>query len=171
MQFSLAGLLNFIDGLWSSCGDERIIIITTNHKDKLDHALLRPGRMDMHIKMSYLTANGFKTLASTYLDIKHQHWRFREIGELLGSVEVTPAEEVAEELMRISDADVCLRRLVEFLKKKKRKRTSAETKDEEATTDELEFLPKAKKIITNGCQYLFLQYNYYIIVVIEHGDI
>ncbi|KAL2898703.1 hypothetical protein RDABS01_006846, partial [Bienertia sinuspersici] len=51
---SLSGLLNFIDGLWSSCGEERIIILTTNHKERLDPALLRPGRMDLHIHMSYL---------------------------------------------------------------------------------------------------------------------
>ncbi|KAH9696272.1 hypothetical protein KPL71_023117 [Citrus sinensis] len=31
-----SGLLNFIDGLWSSCGDERIIVFTTNQKEKLD---------------------------------------------------------------------------------------------------------------------------------------
>ncbi|CAH9107101.1 unnamed protein product, partial [Cuscuta epithymum] len=49
---TLSGLLNFIDGLWSSCGDERIIIFTTNHKERLDPALLRPGRMDVHIHMS-----------------------------------------------------------------------------------------------------------------------
>lgn len=119
MQFTLSGLLNFIDGIWSSCGDERIIILTTNNKNKLDNALLRPGRMDMHIHMSYLTMNGFKTLASTYLDIKHQHWRFEEIEELLGSVQVTPAE-VAEELMKTTDADVCLGGLVDFLNQKKR---------------------------------------------------
>ncbi|KAF8018704.1 hypothetical protein BT93_H3566 [Corymbia citriodora subsp. variegata] len=39
-QVTLSGFLNFIDGLWSSCGDERIIIFTTNHKEKLDPALL-----------------------------------------------------------------------------------------------------------------------------------
>ncbi|CBI27587.3 unnamed protein product, partial [Vitis vinifera] len=49
LQLTLSGLLNFIDGLWSSCGDERIIVLTTNHKERLDPALLRPGRMDMHI--------------------------------------------------------------------------------------------------------------------------
>ncbi|KAL6350057.1 hypothetical protein AAG906_003991 [Vitis piasezkii] len=37
----LSGLFNFIDGLWSSFGDERIIILTTNHKERLDPALLR----------------------------------------------------------------------------------------------------------------------------------
>lgn len=41
-KVTLCGLLNFIDGLWSSCGDERIIIFTTNYKEKLDAALLRP---------------------------------------------------------------------------------------------------------------------------------
>ncbi|GJT44489.1 AAA+ ATPase domain-containing protein [Tanacetum coccineum] len=81
-QFSLSGLLNFIDGLWSCCGDERIIIFTTNHKERLDPALLRPGRMDVHIHMSYLTTDGFNTLAANYLNIDH-HWRFREIQTLI----------------------------------------------------------------------------------------
>nr|XP_017218923.1 PREDICTED: AAA-ATPase At3g50940-like [Daucus carota subsp. sativus] len=163
-KITLSGLLNFIDGMWSSCGDERIIIFTTNHKDRLDPALLRPGRMDMHIHMSYLTMNGFKTLASPYLEINHQHWRFREIEELLGSVEATPAE-VAEELMRTCDADACLRGLVNFLKDKKRKRTivesgedaspGAETTDGDDTTPGVELIPKAKKIKTNGLQDVF----------------
>ncbi|RVX03706.1 AAA-ATPase [Vitis vinifera] len=67
-QVTLSGLLNFIDGVWSFCGDQgRIIIITTNHRDKLDPALLRPGRMDMHIHMSYCTVSAFKQLPSTAL--------------------------------------------------------------------------------------------------------
>ncbi|KAL9293074.1 AAA-ATPase [Arabidopsis thaliana] len=28
---TLSGLLNFIDGIWSACGQERIIVFTTNH--------------------------------------------------------------------------------------------------------------------------------------------
>ncbi|GJN11612.1 hypothetical protein PR202_ga29813 [Eleusine coracana subsp. coracana] len=50
---TLSGLLNFIDGLWSSSGEERIVIFTTNYKDSLDPALLQPGRMDMHVYMGY----------------------------------------------------------------------------------------------------------------------
>ncbi|KAD5960830.1 hypothetical protein E3N88_12302 [Mikania micrantha] len=57
------GFLNFIDGLWSSCGDERIIIFTTNRKEKLDPALLRPGRMDIHVNMSYCTPCGDPDIA------------------------------------------------------------------------------------------------------------
>ncbi|WMV18107.1 hypothetical protein MTR67_011492 [Solanum verrucosum] len=51
LQVTLSSLLNFIDELWSSCGDEIIIIFTTNHIEKLNPALLRPGRMDVHIHM------------------------------------------------------------------------------------------------------------------------
>ncbi|XWS20141.1 hypothetical protein CRYUN_Cryun31cG0075100 [Craigia yunnanensis] len=68
-QLTLSGILNCIDGLFSSCGDERIIVFTTNYKDRLDPAFLRPGRMDVHINMSYCTIDGFRLLASNYLGI------------------------------------------------------------------------------------------------------
>jgi chaperone BCS1 len=118
LQFTLSGLLNFIDGLWSSCGDERIIVFTTNHKDRLDSALLRPGRMDVHINMSYCTPQAFSILASNYLDIRDKnHYLYDEIEGLMESTNVTPAE-VAEELMASENADVALKGLVNFLKRK-----------------------------------------------------
>ncbi|CAL9027127.1 unnamed protein product [Prunus brigantina] len=119
-QVTLSGLLNFIDGLWSSCGDERIIVFTTNHKDRLDPALLRPGRMDVHIHLSYCTTSGFRILASNYLGIgdNNRHRCCGEIEGLIESTEVTPAE-VAEELMKSEDADVALQGLVNLLKRKK----------------------------------------------------
>ncbi|XP_066392667.1 AAA-ATPase At3g50940-like [Miscanthus floridulus] len=113
---TLSGLLNFIDGLWSTSGEERIIIFTTNYKDRLDPALLRTGRMDMHIYMGYCGWEAFRTLARNYfLD---DHARFPEIQELLSGVEVTPAE-VSEMLLRSEDVDVALRMLAEFLGEKK----------------------------------------------------
>lgn len=116
-KVTLSGLLNFIDGLWSCCGDERVFIFTTNHKDRLDPALLRPGRMDMHIHMSYCTFSAFKQLASNYLRLI-DHKLFNEIEVLLGEAEATPAE-VAGELMKNTDAEVSLQGLLEFLAKKK----------------------------------------------------
>ncbi|XP_031371758.1 AAA-ATPase At5g17750-like [Punica granatum] len=125
-ELTLSGLLNFIDGLWSSCGDERIIVFTTNHVEKLDPALLRPGRMDMHIHMSYCMYHSFKLLAANYLGIpdtddeNHCHRRvFTEIKSLLAKTQVTPAE-VAEELMKSEDPHVALDGLVKLLKQKKR---------------------------------------------------
>ncbi|XP_010691090.2 AAA-ATPase At3g50940 [Beta vulgaris subsp. vulgaris] len=115
---SLSGLLNFVDGLWSSCGDERIIILTTNYKERLDPALLRPGRMDMHIHMSYLRMPGFRILASNYLGITEEHSLFEKIEELLETTDVSPAE-AAEELIRSDDPDIALAGVVKMLQQKK----------------------------------------------------
>ncbi|KAK3410370.1 hypothetical protein EUGRSUZ_J02369 [Eucalyptus grandis] len=112
-DLTLSGFLNFIDGLWSSCGDERIIVFTTNHKEKLDSALLRPGRMDVHVHMSYCTPCGFKLLASNYLGIDH-HELFNQIESSITTARVTPAE-VAEQLMKSDEPEVALKDLVSFL--------------------------------------------------------
>ncbi|CAN6219004.1 unnamed protein product [Urochloa humidicola] len=116
-RVTLSGLLNVIDGLWSTSGEERIIIFTTNYKDRLDPALLRPGRMDMHIYMGYCCWEAFKTLAQNYF-VLDDHTRFPEIQQLLAEVEVTPAD-VSEMLLRNEDVDVALRLLAEFLREKK----------------------------------------------------
>lgn len=116
-QVTLSGLLNFVDGLWSSCGNERIIVFTTNYKERLDPALLRPGRMDVHIHMSYCTPAGFKVLASNYLEIE-DHILFKEIEELIQEIKVTPAE-IAEQLMRNDYVDQLLQGLISFLRAKK----------------------------------------------------
>jgi chaperone BCS1 len=47
INISLSGLLNAIDGVASSEG--RILVMTTNKPKELDAALIRPGRVDMHI--------------------------------------------------------------------------------------------------------------------------
>ncbi|XP_022132540.1 AAA-ATPase At3g50940-like [Momordica charantia] len=123
---TLSGLLNFIDGLWSCCGDERIIIFTTNRKEKLDPALLRPGRMDVHVHMSYCSPCGFRLLASNYVGIKN-HELFSEIEEWILRAKVTPAE-VAEQLLKGGDGEKALSDLIEFLKTKTRGNEEAEAK-------------------------------------------
>lgn len=117
-EVTLSGLLNFIDGLWSSCGDERIIVFTTNHKERLDPALLRPGRMDVHINMSYCTPCTFQTLVSNYLGIE-DHPLFPEIFDVLNEAMVTPAE-VGEQLLRNEGVENAMSRLLDFIHKKKK---------------------------------------------------
>ncbi|KAF5454436.1 hypothetical protein F2P56_024102 [Juglans regia] len=129
-QVTLSGLLNFIDGLWSSCGDERIIVFTTNHKEKLDQALLRPGRMDVHIHMSYCTPCGFRLLASNYLGII-DHQLFDEILESIETIKVTPAE-VAEQLIKNEDPDIVLKGLIEFLDLKMKENEKAKAQKQSA---------------------------------------
>ncbi|KAJ5521019.1 ATPase AAA-type core [Penicillium fimorum] len=57
---TLSALLNVIDGVAASEG--RILIMTTNHVDKLDPALLRPGRVDMKIVFGYTSEADIKEL-------------------------------------------------------------------------------------------------------------
>lgn len=42
---TFSGFLNALDGVAS--GEERIIFMTTNHLERLDPALIRPGRVDL----------------------------------------------------------------------------------------------------------------------------
>jgi len=118
---TLSGLLNFIDGIWSACGQERIIIFTTNHFEKLDPALIRRGRMDMHIELSYCSFEAFKILAKNYLDLD-THPLFKKIESLLKETKIAPAD-VAENLMKKNteiDADGSLKDLIQALEGKKK---------------------------------------------------
>ncbi|MBA0590389.1 AAA-ATPase At3g50940 [Gossypium raimondii] len=122
VQVTLSGLLNAIDGLLSCCGDERIIVFTTNYKDKIDPALLRAGRMDKHICLSYSTASTFKQLAANYLGISN-HNLFSRIEKIIEEINVSPAE-VAGELMKSKDPKTCLEGLIELLESKASEATS-----------------------------------------------
>jgi hypothetical protein len=131
-KVTLSGLLNFIDGLWSACGGERVIVFTTNHLEKLDPALIRRGRMDKHIEMSYCCAPAFEFLARTYLGVE-EHELFGSVGALLQEVDMTPAD-VAENLTPKSaddDANSCLRRLVAALEKAKGRSNDQQPEEED----------------------------------------
>ncbi|XP_073221055.1 AAA-ATPase ASD, mitochondrial-like [Cicer arietinum] len=129
---TLSGLLNFIDGIWSACGSERIIIFTTNFVDKLDPALIRRGRMDKHIEMSYCSYQAFKVLAKNYWDNDSDHVLFPIIQKLLGEVNMTPSD-VAESLMPKSnteDFEACLKNLIQSLESVKKKEEEEAKKKE-----------------------------------------
>ncbi|CAI0399128.1 unnamed protein product, partial [Linum tenue] len=117
-RVTLSGLLNFIDGLWSACGGERLIVFTTNYVEKLDPALIRRGRMDKHIELSYCSFEAFKVLARNYLKLDEEegddHPMFATVERLMKEMKITPAD-VAENLMPkspLDDADTCLSRLI-----------------------------------------------------------
>jgi chaperone BCS1 len=57
---SLDGLLNVIDGVDSPHG--RVLIMTTNHRDQLDSALIRPGRVDLQIEFTRATKEEMEEL-------------------------------------------------------------------------------------------------------------
>ncbi|XP_031551642.1 mitochondrial chaperone BCS1-like [Actinia tenebrosa] len=50
-RVTFSGLLNTLDGVAST--EERIVFMTTNHIDRLDPALIRPGRVDLQLEISW----------------------------------------------------------------------------------------------------------------------
>ena len=50
-QVTLSFLLNLLDGILETPG--RILIMTSNYPDKLDQALIRPGRIDINLEVGY----------------------------------------------------------------------------------------------------------------------
>ncbi|CAL9153552.1 unnamed protein product, partial [Musa hybrid cultivar] len=133
-KVTLSGLLNFIDGLWSACGGERLIIFTTNHVEKLDPALIRRGRMDKHIELSYCHFEAFMVLAKNYLDID-SHPLFDTIKGLMEEVQMTPAD-VAENLMTKSVKDDAVSRLEGLIQALEKARGAAAKADEGSGVDE-----------------------------------
>ncbi|CAK7327672.1 unnamed protein product [Dovyalis caffra] len=109
----LLKLLKFIDGLWLPRINELIIVVKTSKKERLDPALLVPGRMDMHIHMPYCTFSTFEQLAVRFLGFYHVEL-FQEIQGILEGVEVTPAE-IVRELSKSTDS---LQGVAKFLREK-----------------------------------------------------
>jgi chaperone BCS1 len=65
---SLSGLLNAIDGVSSHEG--RILIMTTNAPQQLDRALIRPGRVDIHVRFDLPSREELRDLfLSLYSDM------------------------------------------------------------------------------------------------------
>jgi mitochondrial chaperone BCS1 len=57
---TLSGLLNALDGVSSREG--RVLFLTTNHPERLDPALIRPGRVDRKIELGYATPDQARRL-------------------------------------------------------------------------------------------------------------
>jgi chaperone BCS1 len=69
-SLNLGALLNIFDGLLESPG--RIIFMTTNFPQKIDKALLRPGRIDVNIKLKKCSNEIIIDILSYFFEIKRE---------------------------------------------------------------------------------------------------
>lgn len=69
-NLNLGALLNVFDGLLESPG--RIIFMTTNFPQKIDKALLRPGRIDVNIKLKKCNNEIIIDILSYFFEIKKE---------------------------------------------------------------------------------------------------
>ena len=65
---NLSGILNVLDGVVDTPG--RFLVMTTNHPEVLDPALIRPGRIDKKLLLSYMTYQDMANLIEHYFQVK-----------------------------------------------------------------------------------------------------
>ena len=63
-ELSLAGLLNALDGIVEAPG--RIVVLTSNHPEKLDPALVRPGRVTMKLYLGHVDGASAEAMCRHY---------------------------------------------------------------------------------------------------------
>lgn len=85
-DLDLATLLNVIDGVLETPG--RIIIISSNHPEKLDHALIRPGRIDMAIEFQRCDRTVITNMYTTFYEKEPDPEKLESVEEYVW----TPAE-------------------------------------------------------------------------------
>jgi chaperone BCS1 len=61
---TFSGFLNALDGVAS--GEERVIFMTTNHPERLDPALIRPGRVDLSLLVGDATPAQIRRLFTQF---------------------------------------------------------------------------------------------------------
>lgn len=66
-NISLQGLLNLYDGIYELSGV--IIIMSTNHPEKFDPAIVRPGRMDITLNLSQINKKTICKYVSSYYNV------------------------------------------------------------------------------------------------------
>jgi len=65
-KLTLAMLLEVLDGVMEM--DGRMLVITTNYPERLDKALIRPGRIDMKIKFNLCTAESIENMYKHFFE-------------------------------------------------------------------------------------------------------
>lgn len=69
-KLNLSCILNLLDGIVETPG--RIVIMTSNYPERIDAALKRPGRMDIHIELKRATRNIIVEMLSGFYEIPRE---------------------------------------------------------------------------------------------------
>jgi chaperone BCS1 len=105
---NLAGLLNVLDGVVDSPG--RIVIMTTNHPEKLDPALIRPGRVNFALELGHMKAEPLIELIEHLMHEKLSQAQRQLAFDIAAVGSVTPAK-VEQSCVENSCVDELLHKL------------------------------------------------------------
>lgn len=107
---TLSTLLNALDGVGTPSG--LIVFLTTNYKESLDKALIRPGRIDVLEELSYMDNYQFDNLVSFFLETKYN------VDVDVSNLKFTPAEILELIKRNMYDKDMFVKDLNALLKMK-----------------------------------------------------
>jgi SpoVK/Ycf46/Vps4 family AAA+-type ATPase len=88
-KMTLSGLLNIMDGILETPG--RIIIMTSNYPERLDSALIRPGRIDLKVTFPYCDGDMITELIEKFYNVTLTEIEKNEINSKKQE-NLTPAE-------------------------------------------------------------------------------
>ena len=108
----LSFLLNLLDGTLEASG--RILAITSNFPERIDKALIRPGRIDMIVQFKKCSCEILKEMVSNFYDRDFEEWTTPEMDYKWSPAEVNQIlfrnfnshEEALEELKTLSPKDL-----------------------------------------------------------------
>lgn len=105
-KLNLAGLLNALDGVIDTPG--RIVIMTTNHPEKLDPALIRPGRVNRQLLLGYMSRPQIQNMLEYYFATSLSNPQAGRLDQIFATNarNFTPAqiEELCAEYDEVDDA-------------------------------------------------------------------
>jgi len=96
---TLSGLLNAIDGVATPHG--LIVVMTTNNREVLDSAVVRPGRVDLELHIDYVTEHQLTEM--------FRHFTGLEVQFDLKGKKISSADVVGSILRHIDDKEAAVR--------------------------------------------------------------
>lgn len=135
-KLDLATLLNVLDGVRETPG--RIIILSTNYPERLDEALLRPGRFDMMLEFEKHTPMVIQQHLEKHYDVALTPEQWKKINTKELHHKWTPAEVSQILFRRVGDVDGAIEDLLNEDPKKLFKFSQlAKVGDERSETSQL----------------------------------
>jgi len=107
-KLTLSCLLNLLDGVLEAPG--RIVIMTTNYIQKLDSALIRPGRIDLICEFKKCTNDSIIEFIEMFYDTKLSDDHKNQIHSLV-EYTITPAEMTKVMFENFEDYEACIQKL------------------------------------------------------------
>ena len=107
-KLTLSCLLNLLDGVLEAPG--RIVVMTTNYIEKLDSALIRPGRIDLICEFKNCTNQSIIEFIEMFYDVELNEDSKNEI-LMLNEYTITPAEMTKLMFENFEDYNACIEKL------------------------------------------------------------